>query len=352
MTSLPASATSRIESLQRLCARVFVFVSLVALALVAARDASGSLPGSDQMSSSEPSVQRPTISITRESTVTAGLPIRLKALGSAEFVSPAEARMALETIILDPMRADEVRVLKNAEVMSILRHRMPEVTSVRWTYFVPQTITLRAKASNVSELEVRNEIRLSLLEKCAECSRVSVSELRMPRIIPNSQIREYRLGTEALKLNPTFLLPLTVVDQASDRTYWVSGTAKVFRQTATLSRPLAMGARIQPEDLRNQEVDIARLREEPLGQDALVGNLLVRSLRSGSTISAQDIRREAVIRRGQSVRAILGEAGFEITAPGTAEDSGSIGDLIKIRTGDSKKTLTGRVISAGLVRIE
>ena len=52
------------------------------------------------------------------------------------------------------------------------------------------------------------------------------------------------------------------------------------------------------------------------------------------------------------MKIILGDGTFEVSAQATAEQAGSVGEVIKIKTMDTKKLMSGTLIDLGVVKIE
>src|SRR5690606_13249839 len=65
-----------------------------------------------------------------------------------------------------------------------------------------------------------------------------------------------------------------------------------------------------------------------------------------------DLRKSFAVQRGQTVRVTSGGEMFEVTTRMKAEESGAVGDSIRVKNLETKKVLSARVISQGAVRIE
>ena len=91
---------------------------------------------------------------------------------------------------------------------------------------------------------------------------------------------------------------------------------------------------------------------EPLpGIEALVGTRAVRALAAREVVTARIARIPPAVRSGDRVvvRASLG--GVEMTGVATAQQTGGIGDVIRLVNQDSRRALRGRITGKGEVEV-
>jgi flagella basal body P-ring formation protein FlgA len=72
----------------------------------------------------------------------------------------------------------------------------------------------------------------------------------------------------------------------------------------------------------------------------------------GRAVFPSDLKREPAAERGKAVKVIAGDELYEVSLSGVAEDTGHIGDLIKVRNIESKKVFTAVVVEKGVVKIQ
>ena len=114
------------------------------------------------------------------------------------------------------------------------------------------------------------------------------------------------------------------------------------------SRPIAMGAVLGVADLSLVNGEATGALMEPLPRlEALVGTRAVRALAAGEVVTARVARIPPAVRSGNRVviRATLG--GVEITGVATAQQTGGIGDVIRLVNQDSRRALRGRITGKG-----
>ncbi len=83
----------------------------------------------------------------------------------------------------------------------------------------------------------------------------------------------------------------------------------------------------------------------------LEGHELVRAVRAGEPIRTTDIRPAIMIRKGEQVQLVVGKPEtFRVMVTLEAMQDGKLGDQIKLRNGESGRTLSGIVTGKGSVR--
>ena len=87
----------------------------------------------------------------------------------------------------------------------------------------------------------------------------------------------------------------------------------------------------------------------PPGQAA--GREAVRNLAIGAVVRAGDVMTPRLVRRGEPVSVTLRSGGLVIATGGRALTSGGMGDLVRIVTASTNRTLDGVVEGSGAVRV-
>lgn len=98
--------------------------------------------------------------------------------------------------------------------------------------------------------------------------------------------------------------------------------------------------------------DVTFAKDGSLRMEDIQGQMAARSLPVGSTVWASDLKREPAAKKGQIVKALLGDDSFEISVNMMAEDSGFVGDLIKVKNLETQKVLSGLVTEKGVVKLQ
>jgi flagella basal body P-ring formation protein FlgA len=115
---------------------------------------------------------------------------------------------------------------------------------------------------------------------------------------------------------------------------------------------IRFGERLQAEDLEMIETDVTFVKEETPEMNAIVGMIANRSLTPRMPIILSDLKREPAARKGQVVKALVGDQTFEVSINASAEENGFIGDVIKIKNSETQKVMSAIVIEKGVVKVQ
>lgn len=213
-----------------------------------------------------------------------------------------------------------------------------------YSFKVPSQIRVARKAGlSVTQVKSRLENRLRL--KCKDCT-FQIQLTNLPLISSGQVAFDWR----EVPASGAFMLP--VVGSNGEKMSWISGQIKTQRPVIKSSRVLRYGDSLQESDLVIELTDITMNRDYFTDKTLVIGKKLARTISLGSLISSQDIQREYDVRQGQVVRATTGTEEFEISVQVTAQESGVIGDVIRLRNHQNQKMLSGRILEKGMVRIE
>lgn len=121
-----------------------------------------------------------------------------------------------------------------------------------------------------------------------------------------------------------------------------------------LQRPLARHATLLAQDVQPQ------VRRLPAGDgqaflndvQTLKGKRLRRALPAGTTLRADMLLPEVLIRRGQRVTLLAQAGGLQVRAPGKALAEGAAEQRIQVQNLSSLRVVEGVVEGNGVVRVE
>jgi flagella basal body P-ring formation protein FlgA len=118
-------------------------------------------------------------------------------------------------------------------------------------------------------------------------------------------------------------------------------TVKIWGQTLVAATPLAAGAVLTAQDLREQEIELTREAPGLLRDMAqLQGRTLTRALAQGQALRADTVRQTAAIQAGDYVRLRIAGPGFSVLASGQALGAAADGQPLRVRS-ELGKILTG-----------
>ncbi|MGZ6472206.1 MAG: flagellar basal body P-ring formation chaperone FlgA [Bdellovibrio sp.] len=264
--------------------------------------------------------------------------------GNADLISFAEGVVlredARELLLSQKLSAQEIlpKIRKALDAQQSL-------IKLGLQFKIPSQVKVNFSTQPVSRQEVERKILNTLKSKCKECEyKVSIQSLPVP------SAKQWDLDLSQLGNKGGFLLPLQ--DGDSKQLKWISGTIRVSQLTPVTTRMILQGERVQPEDVRMQMTDVTYSKDGVLRVEDVQGQIAIRSLPLGSALWASDLKREPAAKKGQIVKAIIGDGSFEITANMQAEDNGFVGDLIKIKNLENQKILSGYVVEKGVVKLQ
>jgi flagellar basal body P-ring formation protein FlgA len=132
----------------------------------------------------------------------------------------------------------------------------------------------------------------------------------------------------------------------------VSGdVSDVIEVPVTVIR-LSAGAIAGPDDVRMARVHVASVHGEVARElTNVVGMQLKQQIPAGVPIPVAELMLPTQIRRGEPVRLQLQVGGLSLSGQGTALESGSIGEQIRVRNISSQAVLEAEVLGPGMVRV-
>lgn len=135
-------------------------------------------------------------------------------------------------------------------------------------------------------------------------------------------------------------------------TLYISAQVIVQGQVLVTTRPMARGERLTEEHVQLVERDLASL---PRGYfddpQPVIGQQARRHLAADTVLNPRLIEAPRLVRRGEEVTLVADSNGFAIRSRGQAMADGSSGEVIRVRSRDSKRIIEGRVLSAGVVKV-
>ena len=129
-------------------------------------------------------------------------------------------------------------------------------------------------------------------------------------------------------------------------------TVKVFAPAWVAASALPAGSELQPEMLRQAEVDWAALPAPPVLDAArLVGRQLARPLPAGAAVRQSDLKQRQWFAAGDTVQLVARGPGFSVTGEGQAMSPGMEGQPVRVRT-ENGRMLTGQPVGPNRVEVQ
>ncbi len=210
-------------------------------------------------------------------------------------------------------------------------------------FTIPSRIVLK-KVKGYSSIEFRRKLLNRLQSQCMEC-RFEILSIQDAKTRLAS---DWWMDESAIKLSGSLLVPLSTQSE----TAWVAVKMRVSRKAVVLKRSVVLGQLLTSSDVEFIEVDVSQGRETPLKLDDIQGVVAARTMKAGQILFPSDIKKEDLVKRGQTVKLFSGSLDFEVSVTAIAEQPGRLGDIVRIKNIESGKILSGQVVGAGEVRLQ
>ncbi|QDK36584.1 flagellar basal body P-ring formation chaperone FlgA [Bdellovibrio sp. NC01] len=237
---------------------------------------------------------------------------------------------------------------ESQEILNKIREEMKNnetLKNINPAFKIPQTVKVSFAATPISKQEVERKIMNVLTARCADCEyRLTIQSVPVPAT------RQWELDFTQLSAKGGFLLPVQEADNRQIK--WISGTIHVSKLTPVTTRMISQGERLTPEALRMSMMDITFAKDASLRIEDVQGMMAARTLPVGSPVWSSDLKREPATKKGQIVKALIGDDSFEISVNVEAQDNGFVGDLVKVKNLETQKMLSALVTEKGVVKLQ
>jgi len=135
-------------------------------------------------------------------------------------------------------------------------------------------------------------------------------------------------------------------------TVYVPVTIKLYRTVVVAARPLNANRLISASDIKLAEIDISTLRKAYFKEPKLViGQQLKYPLAMGKVLSANNVRPQKIVRRGETITLIAEAGSMQVKMTGMALSDAVLGEKIRVENSSSKRIVEGIVDAPGQVKI-
>lgn len=272
---------------------------------------------------------------------------------SAVEVSPRNVLTAYDIVEAKNLNEDAVSDLKDITIVKdkatnlISKAELAKMfRSVKARFIFPNELKIIRSQSSISRMEVERKIKNKMYSQCAGCEiHVQISS------VPNNMDSDWNMDLDIDLSKNTVMIPIYARGGSSNKG-WVVAEIKKFQNTPVLNRSAKMGDVLTEEMFNIEKRLLSQNQDTVLKLEAIVGMQAARFLSAGQTIQFSDIKREVILKKGQIVKAMVGNTDFEVSISAEAQENGSVGDVVKIKNLDSQKVFAAKIIGRGLVRIE
>ncbi|MEW4982913.1 MAG: flagellar basal body P-ring formation chaperone FlgA [Cycloclasticus sp.] len=133
---------------------------------------------------------------------------------------------------------------------------------------------------------------------------------------------------------------------------FMTANVTIFSYALVSKHPLNKGHLIQKSDLALKKIVITGRRTAYLNDTKqAINHVLKRRVNRGDIISVNNLAKQTLIKKGDTISIIAKNNGFQISMKGIALMAGSKGDKIKVKNIKTKKTIQGIVFDTQTVRV-
>jgi len=162
-----------------------------------------------------------------------------------------------------------------------------------------------------------------------------------------------RPGTSRALRGSVSLDVAIVVDGAALAVVPVSFFVHTFAEGAVMLRALRRGERLSPEDVERRRIETTTSGAIPVSDPSrLFGHEARRPIQAGEAVSPRDFDAPLLVRRGDPVTLLVVRGALRASAHGVARADGRRGEIVSVQNVATRKLVSGRVESEGLVLVE
>jgi flagella basal body P-ring formation protein FlgA len=271
-------------------------------------------------------------------TVTQGIPPQiLEQLSKLDF-GPAEKVLSTKEITA-------------GEISKKLRE-LPEKIEAAVKIIIPNAIRVKTVPYNLTAPVAEKLLSSKLQLSCPSCIyQIKNCQVAPLPELPNGTTAEIETDLAHNKGPSTIKVVYSHQGKVVHRG-WVSADIRIKQKVPVATKNLPMGQKITQEEIKFEERDITFVTDSSPSEEQLIGAKTRRTLRAAQVLLYSDIEREKAVNRGESIDVVSVGSDFIVSMKGVAQESGSVGDMIKVLNANSKKIIMGKVSGSGKVEIK
>lgn len=273
-------------------------------------------------------------------------------VSSAVEISPRKTISAYDIVEAKNVSVEVLEQLKDIEVadsqsIQIKQSELAKkLRSIDTHFKFPQFVKLIRSQQAVSRMELERKIKNHLLSKCEDCEfKISINS------VPKTTEANWDIDLNIDLNKKSVLIPLFVQDQPNQKG-WVTVEIKKYQNVFVVNQDIKSGEILNESSFNKELRDVSNIRNIILNIESIKGMQAHHFLSTGEVLKSSDLKKEILLKRGQLVKAVFDQDQIQVSISAMAEESGSIGDVLKFKNSDSQKVFSARVIERGLVKIE
>jgi flagella basal body P-ring formation protein FlgA len=291
------------------------------------------------------------LSIPREATV---VNETVKVADIAQIILNQETAQQLKSdlagiTLFESLAVNQVKNLKGDEILSRISSAGIALNQIG--YSIPTTVSIIRKGRKVTESEIKDALKKSLQDVSSEIDIKSIL-WQGDQLVPEGTST---VAIEKLGQLSQGRLPLKVEIKVNDKVetqFLATASVEDWRVLPVLSRNLARGALLTPQDITVTRVNMSKLPADIVyNSEELIGKRTKGNMSLGEAVRLSSLDVPPVITKGKRVTAKYNRGLLTATAYVTALEDGVKGAEIKVRNETSKKNLIGKIKNENEVEV-
>lgn len=242
------------------------------------------------------------------------------------------------------------RIITGEQVISAIRTAGIDTQSF-W-YSFPRNLVIHRQGRELSDVEAKAflEQQRELLKDGAEIKNLFFEG---SRFVPSGEI-SLSLGRFERSVDGSHSAELLATSKkGSTSTIKVKLYVDSFNEVLVASRAVARGEILREGDFERARLNVRSVPAKAAVDEAeILGLEAKRAISAGRIIQSEDLKLPNVIQAGKQVTLKYEKGRLVATVLVIALESGAAGDYIRVRNEDSKKVITAKVVSEGLVEVK
>lgn len=276
--------------------------------------------------------------------------IMLRDITQTENISP-ELKTKLDTIVIgDAPKEGEIRRFSSYAISEIIRYNLrndlPQIALK-----IPSEVKVSRKGTNLTPDEVKSKLVSWVESTCAPCE-VQVSALRVQDTGKLGPSYTWSISNTQIIPRGNFNISIDLYkDNNFAKKIFVQGNLRISKEVPIVKRNLQIGERVQRDDVSFEKQDITFSRDVIPASEELYGSEIAGNISPGQIIWKRNLKRKMALTRGAPVQVTVQNQGWRIHLTGISQDSGYVGDTVKVLNPATKKIIVGVVKEDGLVEV-
>jgi len=133
--------------------------------------------------------------------------------------------------------------------------------------------------------------------------------------------------------------------------HWINAKVAYFAPVAKTLRRIEANSHLSDADVKWQKEDVTFLNEIPAQVADLPTATTRHSLQPGVLVTRSHLARETAVKFGQEIEVVAGGDAFSVSTKGFSQQNGYIGDIVKVKSQNTNKILSGVITARGVVRV-